>query len=322
MPMTGPRHVTPARAPSRERDARCRVPGDCSIGIHELPGQVARWRLPVVAVMLAVCSIGWLDPHSRAREANRLFAAGQYDAAAAAYNEALVDYPDSPLLHFNLGDAAYKQGKYDDAINAFQQVPTGDDDPARTARVAYNLGNAKYRLGEAVESSDPKTALTRYAEALAAYRRAMGAAPDDVDAKFNHEFVTKKLEDLKKKLEEQQKQQEDQKQQANQEQPEGDQQQQDQQGEQSKQDQQGEDEEKEAQQSQAGEEQQQQPASQNAQQEPAGGGEQEAAEKSEGELSRHEATALLDSQRDQEVRPDEIVRELQGAVVAEPARDW
>ena len=81
-----------------------------------------RWRLPVVAVMLAIFSIGWLDPHERTREANRLFTAGKYDAAAAAYNEALVDHPDSPLLHFNLGDAAYKQGKYDDAINAFQQV--------------------------------------------------------------------------------------------------------------------------------------------------------------------------------------------------------
>jgi Ca-activated chloride channel family protein len=278
---------------------------------------LARWRVPAVAVVLAVLSIGWLDPHERTREANRLFADGKYDDAAAKYNEALVDHPDSPLLHFNVGDAAYKQGKYEDAVNAFQQVPASDDDRARTARTAYNVGNAKYRLGEAAESSDPKAALTHYAEALVAYRRAMGAAPDDMDAKFNHEFVAKKLEELKKKLEEQQKQQ----QQANQEQPEGDQQKQEQQGEQkqqAQQDQQAEGEQKKEQQPQAQE--QQQP--QNAQQEPAGGGDQEAAEKSEGELSRQEAAALLDSQRDQEVRPDEIVRKLQGAVVAEPAQDW
>jgi Ca-activated chloride channel family protein len=287
-----------------------------------------RWRLPLVAMALAVVSIGWLDPHERTREANRLFAAGKYDDAAAKYNDALVDHPDSPLLHFNLGDTAYKQGKYQDAINAFQQVPTGDDDPARTARVAYNLGNAEYRLGQAAEASDPKTALARYAEALVAYRRAMGAAPDDLDAKINYEFVAKKIEDLKKKLEEQQKRQEQQEQQkqpeqqeqqgqqdeqerqANQEQPEGDRQQQEQQA---KQDQQGGDEQKE--------DQEPQQAPQSEQQAPTGGAEQ-AAEKSEGELSRQEATAILDSQRDQEVRPDEIVRKLQGAVVAEPAQDW
>jgi hypothetical protein len=31
---------------------------------------------------------------------------------------------------------------------------------------------------------------------------------------------------------------------------------------------------------------------------------------------------LLDAQRDQEVRPDEIVRKLEGARVAEPREDW
>ncbi len=51
-----------------------------------------------------------------------------------------------------------------------------------------------------------------YAEALVAYRRAIGAAPNDPDPKFNYELTVKKLEELQKKLEEQQKQQEQQKQ--------------------------------------------------------------------------------------------------------------
>ena len=41
-----------------------------------------------------------------------------------------------------------------------------------------------------------------------------------------------------------------------------------------------------------------------------------------GEMTRQEATALLDAERNQEVQPGEIVRRLQGAVVAEPAEDW
>src|SRR5262249_18514773 len=138
----------------------------------------------------------WLDPQARAREGNRLYTAGKYDDAATAYNQALVDDPDSPMLHFNLGDAAYKQAKYEDALAAFAQVPAGDANPARAARVAYNIGNTKYRLGEAKESSDPQAALGLWGEALAAYRRALGAAPDDADAKFNHEFVEKKIADL------------------------------------------------------------------------------------------------------------------------------
>src|SRR5206468_4227368 len=138
---------------------------------------------------LAAVSVAWLDPHATAREASRLYASGKFDDAAGKYNEALVDRPDSPLLHFNLGDALYRQGKFTDAVNALQQVPGTDADSTRTARVAYNIGNAKCRLAQAAEASDPKSALGLYAEALAAYRRTMGAAPDDVDAKFNHECV-------------------------------------------------------------------------------------------------------------------------------------
>ena len=252
----------------------------------------------LAAVALAAVSVSWLDPHATAREASRLYAAGKFDDAAGKYNEALVDQPDSPLLHFNLGDTLYRQGKFTDAVNALQQVPGSDTDPARTARVAYNIGNAKYRLGQAAEGSDPKAALGLYAEALAAYRRAMGAAPDDADAKFNHEFVEKKMADLKKKLEEQQKQQQEQQNRENQDQ--------------AKQDHQRE------QQNQQPDDQQQQQQEQQQQQ----GAAAPAGEKKDGGMSKEEAAALLDAQRDQEVRPDEVVKKLQGAGVAEPAEDW
>ncbi len=39
-------------------------------------------------------------------------------------------------------------------------------------------------------------------------------------------------------------------------------------------------------------------------------------------MTRQEATALLDSQRDQEVQPDEVTKRVQGAVLGEPAQDW
>lgn len=272
-------------------------------------------RLSLAALVLAAVSIAWLDPHSTAREAARLYAAGKYEDAVAKYNQALTDQPDSALLHFNLGDAAYKQGTYSDALQAFQQVPTGDTDPARTARVAYNVGNTKYRLGEAAEASDPKAALGLYAEALVAYRRAMGAAPDDVDAKFNHEFVEKKIADLEKKLEEQQKEQEKKDEQ---------QQQQDQQPQEQQTHEQQPKEQQDAQDQQGKDQQPQPPDQQPEQQEQAGqpAGQAETQQGSPGEMTKEEAAALLDSQRDQEVQPDEVTKRLQGAVVGEPAQDW
>jgi len=284
-----------------------------------------RWKILLASMVLAACSVAWLDPHAQGREGNRLFAGGKYEDAAKKYNEGLVDQPDSAALHFNLGDANYKQGKYDDAIKAFQQVSPGENDKTRAAGVAYNIGNAKYRLGAAAEASDPKTALTSYAEALVAYRRAMGLAPSDDDIKFNYEFVQKKLADLKKKLEEQKKKQDQQQkdQQQNQQQQQQDQQQ-GQQNQNAQQDQQqnqqGQQDEKQSQQEQA---QQGQEPNQSSEQKPQGAdAAAQSGDKDNGEMSRKEAMAVLDSQRDQEVRPDEVIKKLQGAAVAEPAQDW
>jgi Ca-activated chloride channel homolog len=258
----------------------------------------------LAALALAAASVGWLDEHAKARDAARLYAAGKYEESVARYNEALTDAPDSPLLHLNLGAAAYKQGKYADALTAFQQVPTSDADRARTARVAYDIGNVKYRLGEASATSDAKAALGLWAEALVFYRRAMAAAPDDVDAKFNYELVTKKIDELQKKLEEEQKKKDEEKQQQEQ-QPPPDQQQGDQQ--------QPPDEQQQDQQPQADQQQEQQSA---------GEGSSQPAERKPGEMSPQEAAGLLDGQRDQEVQPDEMAKRAQHAVIAQPTQDW
>ena len=329
--------------------------------------------LLLAAALVAATSLAWLDPHQPVRDANRLYDEGKYDDAAAAYNAALVDHPDSADLHFNLGDATYKQGKYDGAVAAFQKVETNAD-PKRASRVAYNVGNAMYRQGQALEQSDPQKALGLYGEALASYRRALGLTPDDEDTKFNHELVTKHIDDLKKKLEEQKKEQDqkkqDQQQQKDQQQQDQQKQDQQQQGDQQKDQEQKADSQKtgrhsvarpetgparatgstaattaaagpsQQDQQQAGGEDQQKKDDQQKQDQAEGGGqpnEQQAGEqqkgepagdavagekKKDGELSKGEAAAILDSQRGEEVSPEDVIKKLQGARVAEPAQDW
>lgn len=324
---------------------------------------------------LAASPLAWLglDPHAPVRDANRLYAEGKYEDATAAYNAALVDRPDLPELHFNRGDSTYKQGKYDEAISSFQKVETAND-PLRASSVAYNVGNATFRKGQELEQSEPQKALELYGQALASYRRALGLTPDDQDTKFNHEFVTQRIAEVKKRLEEQKKEQQQQDQQQNQDQQQQDQQQkqddQQQQQDQANQDQQQKREEQgqekpeenqeqkqDEQQQQAGDEQQppeeqqqqeqqqqaggeqpeeqpkqdeppqqqgqgEQPSEEQPQGEPQPGGEAVAGEDKEGELSKGEAAAILDSQRGEEVSPEDVIKKLQGGRVAEPAQDW
>src|SRR5262245_48100275 len=318
-----------------------------------------RWRGPVAALPLASMSVGWLDPHGRAREGNRLYEAGKFHDAAEQYNQALVDDPDSAGLHLSLGDARYKANKYDDAQAAFQKVPATPDDPARTARLAYNLGNTKFRQGETVQGTEPQKSLQLWNDALLDYRRALGAQPDDQDAKFNHELVEHKIAALKKELDEQQQQQQqkdqqqkqDQQQQGKGDQQQDKQQQQDQQGkeqqEQQADKQQGGSDQQDQQQKEAGAQHDQQ------EQQPSGSGEQEQQQEArkgaeqrreaqqqqqqqgeEGEagaegtaarpneMTPPEAAALLDALRNQEAQPGDINKRLQGARVAAPREDW
>src|SRR6185503_9222956 len=214
----------------------------------------------------------WVDPHATAREASRLYSDSKFGESAAKYREALIDDPDSSLLHYNAGLASYRDGKYDDALAALGAVASVDGEPTRTARAAYAAGNAKYRLGATAEAANPQQALTNYAEALAAYRRAMGADPADEDVKFNHELVEKKLVDLKKKLEDQKKEQQ-QDQQQKQDQQKQDQQQQDQQQQGDQEQQQKQDE-----QQQQGQDQQQEQQQAGAEPKPEDGGEKQHAD--------------------------------------------
>jgi Ca-activated chloride channel family protein len=262
----------------------------------------------------------------RIEEGNQLFKQGKYDEAISKYGEVLVNDPDSPLLNFNMGDANYQAGKDTNAINSFARVRAGDDDPQRIAKVAYNAGNAQYRLAAAAEAGKPEDALKAYAGALAAYRRALGADPTDQDAKFNYEFVSKKLDELKKKLEEQ-KQQQDQEQQKSDQQQDQQQKQDEQQQEQKDQQ-----EQQQAQQDQNGEQkqQEQQQAAPQQEDEKKDAEQQERAAQAAGgangekkdQMSQQEAAAVIDTAKNDELQPDEFARQMQGGVVAEPAQDW
>lgn len=315
-----------------------------------------RKRAAVAALLLGLLASPPPASADQISEGNRLYHLHKYDEAAQQYGDALIDSPASPLLRFNLAAAQYKQGKFADAVASLQKVGvTGDG--KLDARVAYNLGNSLYRLGESQASPKPEEAIKSYDAALAAYKRAMGADPGDANAKVNHEVVEHKLEELKQKLEEERKKQEEQ--QKQQEQQQQDQAQQDQQQEKQEQQDQGQEEQKEKEQQQGGapkepnqssegeqkpqpqpgqqqeeqqgEEQAKQPAEpqrpeglpQEAQ--PQQGGEAQAvpaAPSSEQDLDRQEAFGVLDTARDEEVRPDELHRLRAPAAVLEPAQDW
>ncbi len=256
---------------------------------------------------------------------------------------------------YDTGVTAYWSNDFAEASQLFENA-TSSTDRTLQQRALYNLGNADFRLGQ----SQPKQAQQLWQRALKSYESALAIDPNDPDAKFNHEFVKKKLEELKKQQQQQQQQKQDQKNQQNQQQQ--NQQQQSQQNQQDKnQDQsqqQNQQQDRQQQQSQQQEQQQksdqkqsdqqqpkqdqqsQQPADQQKQQEKEKGQQQEQqAQQDKGsppeqqsqensgqpeDMDKMQATEMLDNLREDERNwnffPEMQMKDLKDS--GEPAKDW
>ena len=147
----------------------------------------------VVAVLfLPLLGFTFLDPVAKKNlEGNRLFDEGRFEAALEHYREAQLEDAESKQLHFNAGDALYKQGRHDEAIQEFEHA-LDDPDASFSSKSLYNLGNVLFRKNQ-------------LQEAVGAYKKALELDPNDTAAKINLEYVR----DLLDQQEEEQRQEQD-----------------------------------------------------------------------------------------------------------------
>jgi tetratricopeptide (TPR) repeat protein len=198
-------------------------------------------------------------------------AAEAFEEALQSYKDAEIEKPETPQLSYNLGNVMYQQEKYQDASERYYRGSSSDE-LEHQAWSYYNLGNTFYRSG-------------KYPEAIQAYKRCLELTPDDEDAKYNLEFVRKKMKEM---LDNEAKRQQNQQQQ---------QQQQDQQDEQQKQQQQQQDQDQQEQQEkqQQDQRQAQQPEGEQRQQEQ----KQEQFKPKEG-MTKEEAERILNALKEDE----------------------
>ncbi|MGD0263045.1 MAG: VWA domain-containing protein [Verrucomicrobiota bacterium] len=253
------------------------------------------------------------SPASALRE----YKAGEYEQALKEYQHLLERKGDDPRLHFNAGAAAYRNRQFEEAAKQFNATLASPDLKLQ-GLAYYNEGNALYHLGE--RNPDPKKRTESWEKALTDYQSTVKLNPQDADAKFNYEFVKRKLEELKQQQQQsqqnksdQQKNQDQQQQQQNQQKNDQQQQQQAQQNQSeqkkdsSQQEQQAQQKKQEDQQQAANQSQEQkdqpQPAQQSPEQPKDKGDEKEqeaAAAQAAGQMTPQQAQQLLDSQKGEE----------------------
>ncbi|MFA4991001.1 MAG: tetratricopeptide repeat protein [Candidatus Omnitrophota bacterium] len=123
----------------------------------------------------------WDSLAAKNNQGNKLYKEGKVDEALSKWRDAQIESPDKKELHYNIGNGLYEQKKHEDALNEYEKT-LDTKDTALQAKAYYNIGNNYYRMGKLPEAID-------------AYKKCLDINPDDEDAKYNIEFVRKKIKE-------------------------------------------------------------------------------------------------------------------------------
>jgi Ca-activated chloride channel family protein len=182
--------LLPESAPSHRRTA----PGAQAGAVSATPG-AAQPSLPASAAVVVLLLLGAGVALASPRTGLREYRSGRFDRALQEFERALEKDPDDPRLHFYAGAAAYRDGRYDVAAEHFTKAAAAPDLKLQEDAF-YNLGNSLYRRGET--AADPQQTVRDWEAALKQYEHALRLSPNSADARYNHEFVKQRLEELKR----------------------------------------------------------------------------------------------------------------------------
>lgn len=153
--------------------------------------------LIIVLFALFFCKVLFSSVRSNLSSGNSAFKKEKYDIALEKYKNAEASKPGLPEAVFNIGNVYYKTGDYEDALKSFEKA-TYSKDIELQCKAYYNMGNSLFRMG-------------KLPEAILFYKKAIELNSADEDAKFNLEFVQKKIKENMDKNKKQQSQQHDEK---------------------------------------------------------------------------------------------------------------
>ncbi len=105
----------------------------------------------------------------------RAYERQKYDEALKHFIDAQIRAPEKPEISYNIGNAYYKLGRFDEAIKNYSAALKTEDQKLKE-KTYYNMGNARFRQ-------------RRLEEAISNYQSALDIDPDDRQAKENLEFA-------------------------------------------------------------------------------------------------------------------------------------
>ncbi len=155
--------------------------------------------LVLVILNSLLVSLAFAQEKKFIRQGNASYETKDYDNSELKYRKALEKKATSFDAGFNLGDALFKQKKYDEAAKQFENLTHSETSKENIAKAYHNLGNCNMVSKD--EQQQPK-----FQEAVDAYKNALRNNPKDDETRYNLAYAQKMLQ----KQQQQQKQNKDQ----------------------------------------------------------------------------------------------------------------
>jgi Ca-activated chloride channel family protein len=280
------------------------VPG----GNYALSKNISLYSFLLITIFF-IPSLVWASVAGEVNKANDLYKQGKFDDSLNLYQEALDKDGKSPVIKYDLGTALYKKGDYAKAYGFLEQAAHEKNIKIKP-KAEYNLGNVLYRSGMQKANTNVDAAIKTLQEALGHYGQTIAIDPKDQDAIFNQDFVKKAIERLKKQK--QQQQQKNQQQKQNQKQQ--------QQNQQNQQNQQKQQENQQSQQNKSKDQKNKQSSSESQAQKQQNA--QAQAQQDQKELDRKQAEDLLEEYQENE-EPKKLLNYMPKKIDDRPVlKDW
>jgi len=135
-------------------------------------------------ILLSVMTCSLTMTHAQIAEikdGNKEYETGRFHNAESAYKKSLQKDPRQFTGNYNLGNALFKQKKFEEASQQYLNAAALNDTESLQSKAMYNMGNSLLKN-------------EKYAESIEAYKKALRTNPKDEDARYNLSYAMKKLQ--------------------------------------------------------------------------------------------------------------------------------
>lgn len=140
------------------------------------------------------------------REGNHEYENQKYGNSEVSYQKALDLKPASFEAKYNLGNAQYKQEKYDTAIAKYAELINQTKDKQRLASIYHNIGNSELnKTSKLLKEQKLDDAIKQVEKSIQAYKNSLKNNSTDKQTKYNLQYasILKNLLELEKQKREQ-----------------------------------------------------------------------------------------------------------------------